>query len=130
MERAVLWQKIEGAMIFIAGIGMLLHDSAGLSWWIAILVFFAPDLSFACYLLGPKIGAFSYNAFSYNLVHVYALGVIFLIVGLTLSIPLLGVLGSLWLAHSGFDRMLGYGLKSPEGFTFTHLGHIGNAPGR
>lgn len=29
------------------------------------------------------------------------------------------------LAHAGFDRMLGYGLKSPEGFTVTHLGTIG-----
>lgn len=122
MVRTIRWQKLEGVMIFIAGVGLFLQDSSGLSWWIAALVFLAPDLSFAGYLLGPKIGAFSYN-----LVHVYALGVIFLFAGLTLSIPLLAALGSLWLAHSGFDRMLGYGLKSPEGFTVTHLGNIGNA---
>ena len=122
MERAVLWQKLEGAMIIVAGIGLFLHDSSSLSWWIAVLVFFAPDLSFAGYLLGPRIGAFSYN-----LVHVYALGVIFLVAGLTLSMPLLAALGSLWLAHSGFDRMLRYGLKSPEGFSVTHLGYIGSA---
>jgi hypothetical protein len=42
--------------------------------------------------------------------------------------PLLVVLGALWLAHSGFDRMLGYGLKSPDGFSFTHLGRIGKHP--
>lgn len=125
MERAVLWQKLEGALIFIAGIGLFLHDSSTLSWWIALLVFFAPDLSFAGYLLGPKVGAVSYN-----LVHVYAFGVISLVAGVMLSIPLLAALGSLWLAHSGFDRMLGYGLKSSEGFKVTHLGRIGSATRR
>jgi hypothetical protein len=39
-------------------------------------------------------------------------------------LALLGV-GLIWCAHIGFDRALGYGLKSPEGFRFTHLGKIG-----
>jgi hypothetical protein len=30
-----------------------------------------------------------------------------------------------WLAHIGFDRALGFGLKSPRGFAHTHLGLIG-----
>ena len=34
-------------------------------------------------------------------------------------------LGLIWCAHIGFDRALGYGLKSPEGFRLTHLGKIG-----
>ena len=34
-------------------------------------------------------------------------------------------LALIWLAHIGFDRLLGYGLKSTEGFGFTHLGRIG-----
>ncbi|MEF9606012.1 DUF4260 family protein, partial [Paracoccus sp. PXZ] len=33
--------------------------------------------------------------------------------------------GGLWLAHVGFDRVLGYGLKLPSGFRDTHLGRIG-----
>jgi hypothetical protein len=37
--------------------------------------------------------------------------------------------GALWFAHAGFDRLLGYGLKSPEGFSFTHLGQIGKPIG-
>ncbi len=32
--------------------------------------------------------------------------------------------GSIWLAHIGMDRALGYGLKLEEGFTHTHLGMI------
>jgi hypothetical protein len=31
----------------------------------------------------------------------------------------------IWLAHIGFDRMLGYGLKCASGFSDTHLGRIG-----
>jgi len=31
----------------------------------------------------------------------------------------------IWLAHIGFDRALGYGLKYNAGFGFTHLGRIG-----
>jgi Domain of unknown function (DUF4260) len=31
----------------------------------------------------------------------------------------------IWLAHIGFDRALGYGLKYEVGFSFTHLGRVG-----
>jgi hypothetical protein len=30
--------------------------------------------------------------------------------------------GIFWLAHIGFDRSLGYGLKYSSGFKHTHLG--------
>jgi hypothetical protein len=35
------------------------------------------------------------------------------------------VAGLIWCAHIGFDRAMGYGLKSTAGFGVTHLGHIG-----
>ncbi|MFV0244168.1 MAG: DUF4260 family protein [Qingshengfaniella sp.] len=88
----------------------------------ALLIFFAPDLSFVAYLFGPRAGAFSYN-----LVHIYASGMILVVVGITFSLAVLSALGALWLAHSGVDRLLGYGLKSNEGFAFTHLGRIGKS---
>ncbi|MFN2487867.1 MAG: DUF4260 family protein [Acidimicrobiia bacterium] len=37
--------------------------------------------------------------------------------------------GSIWLAHIGCDRLLGYGLKFPNAFTHTHLGLTGRARG-
>ena len=120
MVRAVLWQRVEGGIIFAVGLAFFWHARDTLPWWGALLIFFAPDLSFFAYLLGPRIGAFCYNA-----VHIYAFGAVLLVIGLMMPIPLLAALGALWLAHSGFDRMLGYGLKSPEGFSFTHLGRIG-----
>ena len=39
--------------------------------------------------------------------------------------PLLLSISMIWLAHIGFDRTLGYGLKYSAGFGFTHLGRIG-----
>ncbi|MFD1327538.1 DUF4260 domain-containing protein [Mycoplana ramosa] len=120
MVRAVLWQRVEGGIILAVSLAFLWQMNDTVPWWGAVLIFFAPDLSFFGYLLGPRVGAFCYNA-----VHIYAFGAALLAIGLMMPVPLLAVLGTLWLAHSGFDRMLGYGLKSPEGFVFTHLGRIG-----
>ena len=39
-------------------------------------------------------------------------------------VTLIGI-GSIWLAHIGMDRALGYGLKLEDAFTHTHLGWIG-----
>lgn len=122
MAQAVLWQRVEGAIVFVAGILLYWHWNETMPWWGAVLIFFAPDLSFAGYLLGPKAGALFYNA-----VHIYGFGAVLLVIGLMAPMPLLVLLGALWLAHTGFDRMLGYGLKSPEGFGITHLGLIGKA---
>ena len=120
MDRLVLWQRIEGAGVLIAGLALFLHADAGVPWWAALLIFFAPDLGFAAYLLGPRVGAWGYNA-----VHVYAFGAVVLAAGMLAALPLTAALGALWLAHAGFDRMLGYGLKSEAGFADTHLGRIG-----
>jgi hypothetical protein len=120
MKSVVVWQRVEGLVLFAAGLILCWQWSPGLPWWLALLIFFAPDFSFAGYVFGPKAGAFLYNA-----VHVYAFGVIFVAMGIWESVPLCTSAGALWLAHSGFDRMLGYGLKLPEGFSYTHLGRIG-----
>ncbi|NMM27217.1 MAG: DUF4260 domain-containing protein, partial [Glaciimonas sp.] len=42
---------------------------------------------------------------------------------------LFSALALIWFVHIGVDRMLGYGLKYPEGFKVTHLGTIGNMGG-
>lgn len=89
-------------------------------WWLALIVFFAPDLSFAAYLAGPKVGAAVYNA-----VHLYGFALIVMALGALTEQPWITALGFLWLAHAGFDRMLGYGLKLTSGFQDTHLGRIG-----
>lgn len=116
----VAWQRIEGGAVFVAAIALFPFMDDGMNWWLALLLFFAPDLSFAAYALGPRLGAVVYN-----LVHVYAFGALLLAAGAVTGTLTVSTLGALWLGHSGFDRMLGYGLKSPEGFRVTHLGRIG-----
>lgn len=120
MKDFVVWQRVEGGLIFGAGLVSFALAGADLPWWAALLLFFAPDLSFFAYLLGPRLGAWGYN-----LVHVYAFGLVLVAIGGLMALPLIVALGALWLAHSGFDRMLGYGLKSETSFQDTHLGRIG-----
>ena len=76
------------------------------SWWIYAALFFVPDLSFIAYLAGPRIGAIGYNA-----AHAYIIPTLLMVAGLALPMPLLLSIAMIWLAHIGFDRMLGYGLK-------------------
>ncbi len=99
---------------------VLLYGVWGASWWIFALLFFAPDLSFIAYLAGSKTGAVVYNA-----AHSYMLPVALIILSPAIPEPLTLSVALIWLAHIGFDRALGYGLKYQAGFGFTHLGRIG-----
>lgn len=116
----VLWQRVEGGLLFATGILLLWRAGDDFTWWQALMIFSTPDLSLLGYALGPRVGAYCYNT-----LHLYAFGAALLAAGLIGSIPDLAAIGALWFAHSGFDRMLGYGLKLPQGFTYTHLGMIG-----
>jgi hypothetical protein len=49
--------------------------------------------------------------------------------GFALASPLTLSIAMIWLAHIGFDRALGYGLKYASGFGFTDLGRIGKKSG-
>jgi hypothetical protein len=79
----------------------------------------APDLTMAGYAFGVRIGATIYN-----LGHTYpAVGAFWLIGHFThasVALPF----SLIWLAHIGFDRLLGYGLKYPTAFKDTHLGRV------
>jgi hypothetical protein len=114
--RALL--RIEGLCILL--FSLIAYAEFGGGWGTFALFFLAPDLSFAGYLAGPKVGAFAYN-FAHSLVGALAV----LALGLILSMPLVTIAGIIWAAHIGFDRALGYGLKYEVGFRYTHLGVIG-----
>ena len=110
--------RLEG-LALLAGM-TLLYAVWGRSWWLYAILFLAPDLSFAGYLAGPRIGAIVYNA-----AHSTLAPAALLTAGFALTSPLALSLAMIWLAHIGFDRALGYGLKYSDGFGFTHLGRIG-----
>jgi hypothetical protein len=92
------------------------------SWWVYAALFLAPDLSFAAYVWGPRTGAAVYNA-----AHSYMGPMALMTTGFTAGSPIVLSLAIIWLAHIGFDRALGYGLKYAAGFGFTHLGRVGKA---
>lgn len=110
------WLRLEGLVVLL--VASWLFARGGHSWVLFAVLFLVPDISFAGYLGGPRVGAVVYN-----LMHSY--------VGpLLLAAAFVGtgrppVLALVWLAHIGFDRMLGYGLKYPTAFADTHLGTIG-----
>ena len=116
--RAVL--RAEGLALAIAATAAYAH--AGFSWGLFAALFLAPDLSFAAYRLGPKWGAAVYNLV-HSTIAPLALGA----AGLALGLPEAEAIALIGLAHIGFDRALGYGLKYSLGFGATHLGWAARA---
>jgi hypothetical protein len=112
-----LLPRLEG-LVLLAGAAVL-YGATGASWWLFALLFLAPDLSMLGYLGGPRIGAAAYNA-AHATIGPVALGLIGWV-----TAPGLVPLALIWLAHIGFDRALGYGLKYASDFRDTHLGRIG-----
>lgn len=110
--------RLEG--LFILAASLLAYANYGSGWGVFALFFLAPDLSFAGYLAGSKTGAIAYN-FAHSLIGPLAV----LATGFIITEPIAITAGIIWMAHVGFDRALGYGLKYADGFRFTHLGTIG-----
>lgn len=114
--------RLEGLALLALATTVYAHWAAdwGMGWGIYAACFFLPDLAFAGYLAGPRVGAACYNA-THSLLGAAACLALGVVGGQGL---LLGA-GLIWGAHIGFDRMLGYGLKYAQGFGFTHLGVVG-----
>jgi hypothetical protein len=110
--------RLEG-LALLAG-ALLLYARQGDSWLLFAGLFLLPDLSFAGYLVGPRVGAAAYNVAHSTL---GPLGLAAAAIAGGLGLPF--TLALIWLAHVGFDRALGYGLKYASGFGDTHLGRIG-----
>ena len=98
--------------------------SAGVVWqsgppiWVVIAVLVAPDLTYAAYLVGPRAGAWAYNAAHSTIGPILVAGA-----GLVLGDRTTVEVALLWLVHVGADRALGFGLKGAT-FEDTHLGRL------
>ncbi len=112
--------RAEGLAVFIAGTLVYFFD--GGAWWLYLVLFLAPDLSFIAYGAGTRIGAMAYNA-----VHSYIAPLVLALAGWLGGQDLALHVALIWLAHIGIDRTLGYGLKYPTAFGHTHLGPVGKA---
>ena len=110
--------QLEELAMLLLGIyvfGFLDYD-----WWVFFAFFLAPDVGMIGYLMGRKVGAFTYN-----LCHHKGLAIMIYLAGFFFINEQLQLIGVIMFAHAAFDRLLGYGLKTTEGFKYTHLGRIG-----
>ena len=109
--------RIEGALVF--ALSLCLYHSTGAHWLIFAALFLWPDLSMLGYVVSVRLGSSLYN-----LVHTYfsplALVGLAVLEHKTEMLPF----ALIWLAHIGFDRALGYGLKYPTFFKDTHLQRV------
>lgn len=110
--------RLEGAALLAASVTAF--AMLGGAWSTFALTFLLPDLSLLGYLAGARVGAIAYNFGHSTLSPVVLAGL-----GLALGAPAALLAASIWAAHIGFDRMLGYGLKYGAGFRHTHLGLVG-----
>jgi hypothetical protein len=112
------WLRIEGAVTLAAAVA--LYRGLGGGWGTFALLFLVPDLSLLGYLAGARVGAIAYNV-GHSLVGPALLAAI----GFAAGAPFAVLAACIWVAHVGFDRMLGYGLKATSAFGDTHLGRVG-----
>lgn len=109
---------LEGLCILL--ISLLFYSTSGFSWSLFGWLFLVPDIALLGYLFNPRVGAVAYNI-THSLLIPLGLAAVGVILGVSLALSL----ATIWIAHIGFDRALGYGLKYGSGFTHTHLGRIG-----
>jgi hypothetical protein len=111
------WLHSEGLAAFIAG--TLLYFQSGGDGWLFLPLLLVPDVGLFGYLRSSRVGAFTYD-----LIHNWAIGLAVLGAGFALGSNPLVLAGALLVAHVGMDRAVGYGLKYPAGAKITHLQRI------
>ena len=105
---------LEGAAVLV--VSLFVYHWIQASWFQFALLFLVPDISMLGYAANVRVGAISYNA-----VHCCAAPLILAACSFGTNHPAILSLSIIWIAHIGFDRMLGYGLKYPTRFKDTHL---------
>jgi hypothetical protein len=109
--------RTEGLVLLVGALAVYFDEGYG--WPLLVILALAPDLSFAGYLGGPRIGALVYNL-AHTTAGPIALGAYGLLADHERPIQLCLI----WLAHIGIDRALGYGLKYPTAFKDSHLQRV------
>jgi hypothetical protein len=110
--------RVEAAAVLSAAI--IAYALCGASWWWFVALFLVPDISMIGYLRDRELGAALYNAG-----HTYVAPGLLGGFGLWAGESAAQAVALVWIAHIGFDRMLGYGLKYGDAFHATHLGRFG-----
>lgn len=115
--RLTMFLRLEG--LAYAVVAVILYAESGVSWWWFVIGLILPDLFMVGYWLNNKTGALIYN-----IGHSMVLSLGIAIAGYLADSNTFLAIGLAWTVHIGLDRMLGFGLKTDEGFKHTHLGKI------
>jgi hypothetical protein len=91
------------------------------SWWPLVVFAIAPDISFLAGMSSKlERGRLHPRAVPlYNALHRYWAPAVLVAITLLLRAPEWLAAGLAWTAHISFDRSLGFGLRTPEGFQRT-----------
>ena len=108
--------RAESLAIFIAATALYLHF--GGNWLYFLALFLAPDVGMAGYLLNPRAGSATYNITHSYLLPIAVAGILYA------SQTSFALYSLVWIAHIGFDRAIGFGLKYPTGFKDTHMQRV------
>lgn len=114
---AIKFQKLESAAILIALLAV--YYELDFSWFWFVLLILMPDIFMVGYLKNPKVGAVVYN-----IGHSYFVPIALWFLSHHIESLFWIALAIIWAAHIAADRMLGFGLKLPEGFKHTHMGQL------
>ena len=106
--------RVEG--LAVLAVACFFYARADYSWGMFALLFLVPDVSMVGYLVNKHLGSILYN-----LAHNYITPAALLVYGEHTSSEILVFCALIWIAHVGFDRLLGYGLKYKTAFKYTHL---------
>ena len=109
--------RVEGLVVMLGAVAAF--QALDGSWGFFALLFLAPDLFMLGYLRGPRMGAWVYN-FAHTYPTPAALAALWFVQP---NVDIL-LVAAIWIAHIGFDRALGYGLKDVSGFKNTHLHRV------
>ncbi|PEJ07324.1 DUF4260 domain-containing protein [Bacillus wiedmannii] len=104
----------EGLVVFVATI--YAYSIYEFSWIIFFVFLLAPDVSMLAYGINNRVGAKIYN-----ICHTYIISILIAIIGVYFKIDTVIIIGLIWTAHIGMDRMFGYGLKYETDFKDTHI---------
>lgn len=115
MKNIIKLEEIAMLVISIYALSELHVD-----WWCYLLLLFGPDVSMLGYAAGNRAGAATYNLFHHKGIAVAAFAA-----GWLMPDQWIQITGIILFGHSSMDRFFGYGLKTEQGFQYTHLGIIG-----
>ena len=111
--------RAEGLAALVAAV--VGYSLTGHSWGLFLCAFLLPDLGLLGYFKSRRAGAWCYNI-THNTILPVAWGLWIWRQGPLAQADLW--MPALWLAHVGWDRLLGFGLKYHPDFKATHLQKI------